>query len=162
MAESKVVRYLDVDQIYPIGSIYMSVNSTNPSLLFGGVWEAITDRFLLAAGTNYLAGSTGGQSSVALTTDNLPSHTHGSRELIGNINLRRPTSNGDTASNPSGIITKSNASATFSAAFSTASFSHHPHLITVNATHTHNSVGNNVAHDNMPPYLAVYVWKRTS
>lgn len=162
MAESKVVRYLDVDQIYPVGSIYMSVNSTNPSLLFGGTWEAINDRFLLAAGTNYLAGSTGGQSSVALTTDNLPSHTHGSRELIGTINLRRPTGNGDTVSSPSGIITKSNASATFSAAFSTASSSHHPHLITVNATHTHDSVGNNVAHDNMPPYLAVYVWKRTS
>ena len=36
--------------IYPVGSIYMSTNSTNPSTLFGGTWKQIKDRFLLACG----------------------------------------------------------------------------------------------------------------
>ncbi len=44
---------LDFNQIYPIGSIYLSVSSTDPSLLFGGVWEQIKDRFLLGAGDTY-------------------------------------------------------------------------------------------------------------
>lgn len=48
--------------IYPVGSIYMSVNATNPASLFGGTWEQIKDRFLLAAGDNYSAGATGGAS----------------------------------------------------------------------------------------------------
>ena len=47
-------------RIYPVGSIYISVNNTNPGTLFGGFWTQITDRFLLAAGNTYDVGSTGG------------------------------------------------------------------------------------------------------
>ena len=58
---------------YPIGSIYMSINSTSPATLFGGTWAAIdAGRFLVAAGTGYSVGGTGGQSSVSLTRGNLP------------------------------------------------------------------------------------------
>jgi len=60
-----------VDLIYPVGSIYMSVNSTSPATLFGGTWERIQDRFLLAAGSSYSAGGTGGSADATL-----PSHTH--------------------------------------------------------------------------------------
>ena len=49
-----------IDFIYPVGSIYMSVNDTNPHDLFGGTWERIQDRFLLSASNSYKAGSTGG------------------------------------------------------------------------------------------------------
>ena len=38
---------------YPVGSIYMSVNSTSPATLFGGTWQRIQDRFLLCAGVTY-------------------------------------------------------------------------------------------------------------
>lgn len=48
---------------YPVGSIYMSVSSTNPSTLFGGTWEQIEDKFLLAAGSTYDAGDTGGSAT---------------------------------------------------------------------------------------------------
>jgi hypothetical protein len=69
--------------MYPVGSIYMSVSSTSPATLFGGTWEQIQDTFLLAAGTTYTAGTTGGSSSHILTTDELPSHTHGIPSLSG-------------------------------------------------------------------------------
>ena len=48
------------DMVYPVGSVYVSVNATNPSALFGGTWEQIKDRFLLSAGDTYKAGATGG------------------------------------------------------------------------------------------------------
>lgn len=62
--------------VYPVGSIYMSVNSTSPATLFGGTWTQIKDTFLLAAGTNHAAASTGGAETVTLSTSNLPSHNH--------------------------------------------------------------------------------------
>ena len=74
-----------VDLIYPVGSIYMSVNNTDPSVLFGGTWESIEDRFLLASGENYTAGDTGGSDTqtptgvvgdTSLTEAQLPAHKH--------------------------------------------------------------------------------------
>lgn len=41
------------DMIYPVGSIYMSINDTDPSLKFGGTWVQIKDTFLLACGDTY-------------------------------------------------------------------------------------------------------------
>ena len=62
---------------YPIGSLYWSSKSTNPSSLFGGTWVQIKDRFVLACGDTYkTVGATGGASSVTLSVSNMPSHTH--------------------------------------------------------------------------------------
>lgn len=73
------------DAIYPVGSIYMSVNSTSPDTLFGGTWERITGSFLLAAtdngnsGASQAAGNTGGAATVTLTAaqSGVPAHAHG-------------------------------------------------------------------------------------
>lgn len=78
--------------IYPVGAIYISVNSTSPATLFGGTWEALRDRFLIGAGNSYAVNGTGGQTSVSytpagsnsggsvgnttLTTNQIPSHNH--------------------------------------------------------------------------------------
>lgn len=62
-------------RIHPIGSFYVSEVNTDPSLLFGGVWEKIEDRFLYAAGSTS-AGTTGGSSTVTLSASNMPAHTH--------------------------------------------------------------------------------------
>ena len=60
------------DVIYPIGSIYMSMNDINPSVLFGGTWTQIKDnRFLLCSSSSK---QTGG--STTIETENMPSHTH--------------------------------------------------------------------------------------
>lgn len=57
-----------IDNIYPVGSIYISVNSTNPRDLFGGTWEAVTGgRFLISQNSTYTAGSTGGSATMAHT-----------------------------------------------------------------------------------------------
>lgn len=74
-------------ELYPIGSIYMSVNLVNPATIYGGVWRQIKDTFLLAGGDNYAIGTQGGDffttvqlsgniDGHALTVDEIPSHSH--------------------------------------------------------------------------------------
>ena len=65
-----------INLIYPIGSIYLSVNSTSPQQLFGGEWEQIKDKFLLSAGDTYSGGSEGGEAAHTLTVEEMPSHNH--------------------------------------------------------------------------------------
>ena len=70
-----------LDKTYPIGSIYISTNSTNPSSLFGGTWTAYAQgRTIIGTGsngtTNYTNGTTGGSENVKLAITNLPSHNH--------------------------------------------------------------------------------------
>ena len=122
---------LSADLIYPVGSIYMSVNSTNPSTLFGGTWEQIKDKFLLSCGDTYSNGSTGGEATHTLTVDEMPSHTHSVQDL-------RNTESSGTQGHTSYWGYKGSTN-----------------LLDMGAT------GGNKAHNNMPPYLAVYVWKRT-
>lgn len=61
---------------FPIGYIYLSTSSINPSEIFGGVWEPIKDRFLLLAGDTYKGGKTGGEATHKLTINEMPSHNH--------------------------------------------------------------------------------------
>lgn len=62
--------------IYPVGSIYMSVNNVDPSTLFGGTWEPIKDKFLLASGDTYENGATGGEATHTLSASEMPTHNH--------------------------------------------------------------------------------------
>lgn len=60
-----------------MGAIYLSAVSTDPGILFGfGTWQQIQDRFLLAAGSTYAAGTTGGEATHTLTVEEMPAHTH--------------------------------------------------------------------------------------
>lgn len=65
------------DAIYPVGSIYIAYNHTNPSTLFGGTWERITNRFLWACDEDGQIGVTSGEKTVKLTIDQIPVHNHG-------------------------------------------------------------------------------------
>ena len=126
------------NKVYPIGSIYITVNNTNPGTIFTGTWEQITDKFLLAAGTKYNAGSTGGEATHTLTVTEMPPHRH-------SINVR-------------GFIT-----ATAREAFANSSYSYSTTPTDCGiADTTINEKGEGKSHNNMPPYLAVYVWKRIS
>lgn len=117
--------------IYPVGSIYISVNSTNPASLFGGTWEQIKDRFLLACGSTYNAGATGGEATHKLTIDEMPKHSH--KTWLGTTGGAEETlSTGDRTEHNWG------------------------------ATSALEATGGGQPHNNMPPYLAVYMWKRTA
>ena len=132
--------------IYPIGAIYMSASSTSPASLFGGTWEQIQDKFLLAAGSSYAAGNTGGEAAHTLTELEIPRHTHA---------LRANTSWGESeALAPWAQYFGSNILYDVGASGGTITRSYYAEVA--------QPVGSGAAHNNMPPYLAVYVWKRTA
>lgn len=122
-----------LDYLHPVGSIYQSTDPTSPADLFGGTWEQVKDRFLLAAGDSHAAGSTGGEEKHVLTAAEMANHTHGydytgqsDTTGTGAIKIVSP---GGTANAYTGEATS-------------------------------NCGGQ--AHNNMPPYLAVYTWRRTA
>ena len=126
---------ISFDDIYPVGSIYMSVNSTNPRTLFGGTWTQLKDRFLLGAGSTYTNGSTGGEASHTLTVNEMPSHTHPQYVTVNSGGSL--SANCDYDSYASGKARKS------------------AQNVSTGPT------GGGNSHNNMPPYLVVYMWQRT-
>ena len=127
---------ISFDDIYPVGSIYMSVNSTNPRTLFGGTWTQLKDRFLLGAGSTYTNGSTGGEASHTLTVNEMPSHSNAQYVTVGSGGSL--SANCDYDSYVSGKARKSSQNVSTDPA------------------------GGGNSHNNMPPYLVVYMWQRTS
>lgn len=147
-----------LEKVYPVGSIYMSIVSTNPSELFGfGTWEAMpAGRVLLAQGIaswgTYNAGSMGGEASHILSVGEMPIHNHSAwtdaqgnhahtylYSLGGNVN----------AAALFGSINKGSYQ-------STSTNGNHGHSVGIG------NAGSSQAHNNMQPYIAVYMWKRTA
>ena len=132
----------DIYNLYPVGSIYMSVNSTNPSNYFGGTWEQIKDRFLLACGSTYSNGSTGGEATHKLTIEEMPSHNHDMDDATYGGYKNKLGIRGDGGGG-SQLIPQMTQTTGFS-------------------RYIPDSRGGSQAHNNMPPYLAVYIWKRVA
>ena len=161
---------------YPIGAIYMSLQSTNPGEFLGGVWERIAHgRTLMGEGvvqansdnwcgsitagdwTAY-AGLTGGEVFHGLTTNEIPAHTHGRKTLTGQWRSKKARFPG--SSERSGIITEWEAN---QATYWSSGGGTDTNTVgwKIDASHEHDSVGGNGKHNNLPPYLVVYIWKRT-
>lgn len=126
-----------IDIVYPVGSIYMSVNAADPSKLFSGTaWEKLEGRFLLGSSSTYTNGSTGGEATHALTTVEMPTHRHSiyypnAGGPYGDANISYPEGSG--------------VNRTWQAEMCKTEIA-----------------GDGVAHNNMPPYLVVNMWKRIS
>ena len=154
-----------LDSIYPVGSIYMSITSTDPSTMFGGTWEQIQGRFLIGQNTTYTAGSTGGAATVALTARQMPKHGHNIYAWDSNnsnYDAYHWTSNGTTATK---ATSGGKVGVTWnSAAFKTAGNSGmgNTRYGSGDPIGVTDQSGAGTAHNNMPPYLAVYIWKRTA
>ena len=160
-----------VDLIYPVGAIYTSTASTNPKTLFGGTWTQITNTFLLGAGSSYSAGSTGGASTVTLTVGQLPIHKHtfnGSTSYTSYAGNHTHTFRGGNASGGSGAyVDMYNGSPGWpgtrdvtDAVIANSSILT-AHTVTVAGSISVNTGGGG-EHNNMPPYLVVYMWRRTA
>lgn len=121
---------------YPVGSIYISYNSTSPASRFGGTWTQIKDRFLLGVGDTYSAAKTGGSATHTLTENEMPSHAHSNQIVYG----------------ATGFGTHYNAPAT----------TNNTGALKSDWTYYTGNSGGGEAHNNMPPYQTVYMWRRTA
>ena len=143
-----------LNKVYPVGAVYISMTSTNPGTLFGGTWEQIQGRFLLASGSNTAntdntygslnanvinrpVGEQGGEAVHTLTTSEMPSHAHPIR--YGSVG----SSSGDV--------------------YASVRVPYNQAQARVGEDNQGmEAVGGGQAHNNMPPYLAVYMWRRTA
>lgn len=130
---------LTVDDIYPVGSIYMSVNDVDPANLFGGTWERIKERFLLGAGDTHKAGTTGGEFEHTLTVNQMPKHFHSiaKGQQVTSAGAPQMTTYQAYQEEPSIEPGKYWTADTL-------------------------TTGENQPHNTTPPYLAIYIWKRTA
>ena len=121
-----------IDMVYPVGSIYIAYNHTNPSTLFGGTWDRMQSAFLWASTSEDTIGETGGEAEHTLTIEEMPAHSHG----VPNVKS-----------------TGSDVGEAYAESWGGGSSSRD--LFTT-------SVGGGQAHNNMPPYIKVSVWRRTA
>lgn len=124
-------------QSYPVNSIYISYSHTSPASLFGGTWTRITNTFLWATDSGGTIGGTGGEKSHTLTVNEMPSHSHN-----GKVNT---ATDGHYSGNYNEVKRYSEAITN-----------------TIIETQITNSVGGGAAHNNMPPYTQVSIWRRTA
>ena len=238
-------------KLYPVGSVYISFNSADPSTLFGGSWTRLKDTFLLANGDSYAPNTTGGSATKTIAVSNMPSHNH-TVNASGTHNHTASTSSGgvhshsastggagghthSASSNTTGNHAHTRGDMNITGSFfgenqaggypsegafyyggsgnrgvgstdndnqrtyfdasrswtgSTSTNGNHAHTITVNAvgnhthtvsianggghthtvtvnnngshTHTTNNTGSGTPLNIMPPYMTVYMWRRTA
>ena len=136
-----------LNAIYPVGSIYMSVNAASPQTFIGGTWEQLQNRFLLGAGSEFSNGNTGGEKEHTLSWNEMPAHRHDllsctnwSGNVLGARHNGREGGIGFVENRGSEVWTDYRSGGDKIIAES----------------------GRTYAHNNMPPYLVVYMWKRIS
>lgn len=125
-----------LDVFYPIGSIFQSMKATDPSKIMGGTWERIKGKVLVGvdeADADFAAGKTGGDKTHKLTIDEMPNHSHS----LGIHRGGNPTVSQMLGKNGylwGEISTGKNSS----------------------------FVGGGKPHNNLPPYVSIYIWLRTA
>ena len=147
-SQAQAIAMADVIACYPVGSVLITTTNTNPGTIIGGTWTAIEGKFLLAQSNSHPAGETGGSENVTLTAANLPAHRH----LIMNNNPADSTP------------TSSNTLARYDRSFGAREGEYYN--LNTNSGEAvwgrTSATGSGTAHNNMPPYVAVYVWERTA
>lgn len=135
-----------LNMLYPIGSVYLtfSASATCPLSILGGTWEKLTDLFLVGAGNLYPLGGVGGEATHTLTHEEMPIHRH---------NVLGTDSHGDTWSElkySKGIIGRNSGN------------QYYKELDVTSTNSFIENTGGGQAHNNLPPYKAVNMWRRTA
>ena len=146
-----------IDILYPVGSIYTSVNSTNPANIFGGEWTQITGRFLYCSTTSK---QTGGSNTInlahthttaghKLTVSEIPSHRHS--EDTSAIRWSSPNGNCELVYSGNDVGSGSYGGGTKYTGYTGSG-----------ASHSHGNTGSALSSsvNNMPAYFTVYCWYR--
>ena len=141
-AKTAAVRDWIRDTFFPVGAVYHSYAATSPAALFGGTWTQIQDRFLVGAGSGYAAGAMGGAVTVALTGAHLPAS-----QVTPYRSTDRFVTMCGTGDTPDGYVTPA-ASGTLPLYWG--------------GNWGTRALGDGSAHENRPPYFAVYIWRRTA
>lgn len=159
-----------IKTLYPVGSIYMSVNATNPSAYFGGTWVAwgagrVPVGINTADGNFNTVEKTGGAATVTLTTAQMPAHTHtftGSSATTSSkgAHTHNVGRDGDGASGSSTYTVHSAGVSGAGGTSPTNSAGAHTHTLTAKGTNA--NTGGGGAHSNLQPYIVCYMWKRTA
>ena len=167
-------------KLYPVGSVYISFEATDPSTLFGGTWVRLKDRFLLASGDTYAPNTTGGSATKTIATNNLPSHTHSCNTIAdhthnkGSMNITGYFDVGDVDSSyRGGAFTFSTHPTTWNQRQAGGEQNYAVHFNAKNSwtgvtsangghTHTIGNTGGGLPLNIMPPYQTVYMWRRTA
>lgn len=137
------------DRIYPVGSLYMSVNSTDPSVLFGGTWTKIEGSFLW--GTSNTPKHTGGSTTTnshVLKVNEIPAHVHSETIQTGDGNFN-PVVQNKTGGSTAHATWPENAAGGWTNVGS-------GEIMNTQAT----GGGEGHTHTYMPPYFEVYMWYR--
>lgn len=125
-----------LDTLYPVGIIVPFANTVEPAAIWGGTWDLLEEgQTLIQSGSQYALGSTGGETTHTLTVDEIPPHRHYIK-----------------------LATKADSSSPYLCSSSTPTWSDY----TVDSSIASNSAGGGLPHNNLPPYLAVNLWKRTA
>lgn len=128
-----------LDRMYPVNSIYISTNSTSPASLYGGSWERYgKGRTLVSVNesdTDFTAGKTGGEKTHVLTVDEMPKHRH----RVAKFATAQGGGTWDCDKIGGAQLRDNNTTDGYT-----------------------DYAGTSKAHNNMPPYIAVYLWRRTA
>lgn len=177
--------------IYPVGSIYMSLNPADPATLFGGSWDKLEDgRVLIGANSTYAAGTSGGSFTHTLTTDELPAHSHtgstgaesghthtrGSMEITGYVQTRDDVGYCGQFTDANGAFYADGGAGRGRIRCTEGSVAERYLRFRASrnwtgstsggTAHSHtvsvDTTGGSRAHSIMQPYLAVHMWKRVA
>lgn len=135
---SNFVNLLDI--VYPIGSVYISFDSTSPSASIGGTWELLNNVFLY--GTSGATGVKGGESAHLLTGDEMPKHQHALKIAVswgGDASVLRSVFATNSNFWKGGDIDNG----------------------TYDSNNSTSFVGAGQQHNNMPPYITCRMYRRT-
>lgn len=175
-----------LEKVYPVGSIYVSVNNTNPGNIFGGTWERFAEGQTIfgfkESDIDFSRGKSGGEKEHILTVSEMPYHAH----KVNSHTHAVPNHTHKIASSGAhrhGVYIKQNASGTSGGRnvvwpedghndiweSATPSAGGHTHTVnssggcsTSDSAPNTDAIGNGKSHNNMPPYITAFIWKRVA